>query len=133
MEQIHKKMQYLNKTNTDKIVKKIIKNKTKINIKTTTLKHIQQINKKYRKTNNPTDILTFKNRIDKKKHIVDIILCFKIIKKPQKINLEKVIIHGILHSLKYKHSKMKEYKIMKKIQIKIGMSGIEPPTITTSK
>lgn len=114
----------------NEITKKIIKNKTKINIKITTIKQIQNLNKKYRKINKPTDILTFNNKTNKKNIIIDIILCFKMIKN---LTLEEIITHGILHSIKYRHTKLKENKIMKKLQLKIGMSGIEPPTITTSK
>lgn len=121
------------------VIKKYIKNiliskkKIKINIKVISEKKIKTLNKKYRQKNKGTDILTFKNEIlNKKKYIGDIILCLKIMNK-KRITLEKGVIHSILHLLEYDHLKKKDSKIMQQIENKVGMSGIEPPTITTSK
>lgn len=108
-------------------IKKLIKNNYNINIQITNKQYIKIINKKYRKINKSTDILTFEYE---NRTLGDIILCPKLINKNF---LEKTIIHGILHLLKYNHENITDRKIMNKIEIKIGMSGIEPPTITTSK
>lgn len=90
--------------------------------------NIKIINKKYRNKNKKTEILSFKNN----NTLGDIIICKNIIAKKKK-NLKKTILHGLLHLLGYKHAYNTDYKIMKKLEHIIGMSGIEPPTITTSK
>ncbi len=121
--------------NTIKYVLKNKKNKT-LNIKITNEKEIKILNKKYRNINKSTDVLTFKNETLYKntKEIGSIILCPKIMfKKHKKIYFKKTIIHSILHILNYDHIEYKDFIIMLDIEKKIGMSGIEPPTITTSK
>ncbi|CAB3976408.1 rRNA maturation RNase YbeY [Candidatus Azoamicus ciliaticola] len=119
---------------TAKYILKNKKNKT-INIKITNEKNIKILNKKYRGKNKTTDVLTFKNEnIKIHNDIGTIILCPEIMKKTQKKNhWQKTLIHSILHILNYNHIKNKDFIIMSKIEKKIGMSGIEPPTITTSK
>lgn len=108
--------------------KKIIKKKYYLSIFISNKKHISILNKKYRKKNKPTDILSFLSDI--KNNLGDIIVCQPLIKK---IDIETTLIHGILHLLNYDHEKKKDKNIMLKLERKIGMSGIEPPTITTSK
>ncbi|HIH2763546.1 MAG TPA: rRNA maturation RNase YbeY [Candidatus Azoamicus sp.] len=133
------KIKILNKNNTifkknkeiKKLIKMFIKANIEINIIISNTKLIKFFNKKYRNRNIETDILTFKSTIENT--TIDIFLCPEIIKKKHKTNWKKIIIHGLLHTLNYKHKKLKENNIMEKIQYKIGMSGIEPPTITTSK
>lgn len=119
------------------IIKYILTIKTQkiINIKITNEKNIKILNNKYRRKNTSTDVLTFKNEnIEKYKIIGNIVLCPKIIfKKHKKICFKKIIIHSILHLLNYDHIEKKDFIIMSEIEKKIGMSGIEPPTITTSK
>lgn len=111
----------------------ITKKNAEINVKITKKLDIKNLNKKYKNKNKYTDVLTFKNNnIVKQKIIGDIILCLEIINY-EKNTLENIIIHSILHILDYNHEKNKDYKIMKRVEKKIGMSGIEPPTITTSK
>ena len=106
-------------------------NTVNINIIITNKKKIKEINKKYRNINKITDILTFKNKnIYNINNTNDIILCAPIIKD---IQWKKIILHGILHILKYNHDIITDFKIMNKIENKLGMSGIEPPTTTTSK
>ncbi|HIH2762593.1 MAG TPA: rRNA maturation RNase YbeY [Candidatus Azoamicus sp. MARI] len=114
-----------------KIIKNFIKAHIEINIIIMNKSSIKFFNNKYRKKNNETDILTFKNKI--KKTTIDIILCPDIIKEKHKSNWKKIILHGLLHVVNYEHKIIKENKIMEKTQNIIGMSGIEPPTITTSK
>ena len=60
----------------------------------------------------------------------EIYLCKTLLKTKSN---KKLLIHGLLHLLNYNHIKKNDYKIMKKLEKIIGMSGIEPPTITTSK
>lgn len=125
------------KKNIINIINYIIKNKKNkiINIKITNETYIKILNKKYRGKNKSTDVLTFKNNyVEKNNEIGNIILCPKIMLKKQKKNhWEKTIIHCMLHILDYDHIEKSDFKIMSQIEKKIGMSGIEPPTITTSK
>lgn len=113
----------------------ILKKHKTIDIKITNEKEIKILNKKYRKKHTSTDVLTFKNEnIKTINNIGCITLCPKIMFKKHKKNCwEKIIIHSILHILNYDHLEKKDFTIMSKIEKKIGMSGIEPPTITTSK
>lgn len=109
--------------------KQLLKKKILINIIITT--NIKILNKKYRKKNKQTDILTFKNITYNAIHAeIFINTKFLTIKKQ---NYKKVLMHGILHLLNYTHDKQIDYNLMKKLEHVIGMSGIEPPTITTSK
>ncbi len=114
-----------------KLIKKIIKKKININIKIINSRCMKIMNKKYRKIYSNTDILTFKNKITKN-ILGDILICETFIKK-KKEKLQTIILHGILHLLKYNHKNNTDNKIMTNMQNKIGMSGIEPPTTTTSK
>ncbi|HIH2762908.1 MAG TPA: rRNA maturation RNase YbeY [Candidatus Azoamicus sp.] len=125
------------KKNIINITKYILKNKKNkiINIKITHEMYIKVLNKKYRGKNKSTDVLTFKtNYAEKNNEIGNIILCPKIMLKKQKQNYwGKTIIHCMLHILDYDHIEKSDFRIMSQIEKKIGMSGIEPPTITTSK
>ena len=70
-------------------------------------KKIQEINKKYRKQDKPTDVLSFEE-------IDEIFICPEIAGKE---NLVRVLIHGILHLLGYKHEKKEDaLKMQKKEQ-----------------
>lgn len=130
------KINYIKKEKIFKTIKYIVKNKKNkiINIKIIDEKKITILNKKYRNKNKNTDVLTFKNKTLHNEEIGSIIICPKImLKKHKKNHFEKTIIHSILHLLNYDHIEYKDFKIMSEIEKKIGMSGIEPPTITTSK
>ncbi len=105
-------------------MKKIII-KNKIYIIPVNKNKIKMINRKYKKKNKITDILTFEST-------AEIFICTKYIKNKKK-NIKKVILHGLLHLIGYSHKLKKDFSIMKKIEKMIGMSGIEPPTTTTSK
>lgn len=63
---------------------------------------IKELNKKYRKQDRITDVLSFGNDLN------EIIICPAVIKT--KKELAKVLIHGILHLLGYKHGKLMEKK-----------------------
>lgn len=80
---------------------------------------IKTLNKKYRKKNSPTDVLSFSYNGSG-----DIVICLKEVKKnakkfgfPLKTELARVLIHGILHFLKYSHEISEEKtKIMERKQ-----------------
>lgn len=107
------------------LLKQSMKINIKIKVKTVSKFYIKTLNNRYRKKNKFTDILTFKE-----KNIFFFFVCFDFILIG---DLNKMLLHGILHLIGYDHKKVKDSNIMNLIGQKIGMSGIEPPTITTSK
>jgi len=79
-------------------------------------KRIKELNRKYRKKNRPTDVLAFPQ--------TEIVICPKEVRKSAKRyglsfkkELGRVLIHGLLHTLGYKHKEMrkKEEKYLAKI------------------
>ena len=76
---------------------------------------MQKFNRLYRKKNQPTDVLSFNYTDDKK--IVGEILIFPKYKKETFGEIDKLVIHGILHLLGYDHEKTeKEADEMERIQ-----------------
>ena len=93
---------------------------------------MKNLNKKFRNKNKITDVLSFPNlsnadlkkKINTEIYLGDIALSYEIINRRSKdsnFNLEfdKMWIHGYLHLLGYGHKKVKDYKVMKKIEEKI--------------
>ena len=93
---------------------------------------MRYLNKKFRNKNKTTDVLSFPNldTVDLKKktntevYLGDIALSYEIINRRSKdsnfdLEFDKMWIHGYLHLLGYDHKKIKDYKIMKKIEEKI--------------
>ena len=93
---------------------------------------MKYLNKKFRNKNKITDVLSFPNlepadlkkKTNTKIYLGDIALSYEIINRRSKnsnFNLEfdKMWIHGYLHLLGYDHKKVKDYKVMKKIEEKI--------------
>ena len=93
---------------------------------------MKYLNKKFRNKNKTTDVLSFPNlgKADLKKktntkiYLGDIALSYEIINRRSKtsnfdLEFDKVWIHGYLHLLGYDHKKIKDYKVMKKIENKI--------------
>ncbi len=124
-------------------ISKITKKKIKLNIILTNNKEIKLINKKYRNNNKNTNIISFPYFYKKKisgEIIINVLFLKKEAKQLKKSILNhwcQIFIHGVLHIMGYKHDTKYKKKIMKKIEKKIynkiGTSGIEPPTTTTSK
>ena len=87
-------------------------------------KKIKELNKRYRKKNRPTDVLAFS---DKEMGLGEIIICPQEVKKNAKkfgfsfkVELARVLIHGILHLLGYNHGRSKKQaEIMEKKQNQI--------------
>ena len=93
---------------------------------------MKYLNKKFRNQNKTTDVLSFPNlgivdlkkRTNTKTYLGDIALSYEIINRRSKtsnfdLEFDKVWIHGYLHLLGYDHKKIKDYKVMKKIENKI--------------
>ena len=93
---------------------------------------MKYLNKKFRNKNKTTDVLSFPNlgivdlkkRSNTKTYLGDIALSYEIINRRSKtsnfdLEFDKVWIHGYLHLLGYDHKKIKDYKVMKKIENKI--------------
>jgi len=93
---------------------------------------MRYLNKKFRNKNKTTDVLSFPNlgivdlkkRTNTKTYLGDIALSYEIINRRSKtsnfdLEFDKVWIHGYLHLLGYDHKKIKDYKVMKKIEEKI--------------
>jgi len=93
---------------------------------------MKYLNKKFRNKNKTTDVLSFPNlgivdlkkRTNTKTYLGDIALSYEIINRRSKtsnfdLEFDKVWIHGYLHLLGYDHKKVKDYKVMKKIEDKI--------------
>ena len=93
---------------------------------------MKYLNKKFRNKNKTTDVLSFPNlgivdlkkRTNTKTYLGDIALSYEIINRRSKtsnfdLEFDKVWIHGYLHLLGYDHKKIKDYKVMKKVENKI--------------
>ena len=93
---------------------------------------MKYLNKKFRNKNKTTDVLSFPNlgtadlkkRTNTETYLGDIALSYEIINRRSKtsnfdLEFDKVWIHGYLHLLGYDHKKIKDYKVMKKIENKI--------------
>ena len=93
---------------------------------------MRYLNKKFRNKSKTTDVLSFPNldTVDLKKktnteiYLGDIAVSYEIINRRSKgsnfdLEFDKMWIHGYLHLLGYDHKKVRDYKIMKKIEDKI--------------
>ncbi|QJC33365.1 rRNA maturation RNase YbeY [Enterobacteriaceae endosymbiont of Donacia clavipes] len=107
--------------------KKNIRN-IEITISIVTKNMIKKLNKEYLKISKPTNVLSFllENNFFKKKLLGDIILCKEIIeyesilqKKTPKFHYTHIIIHAVLHLLKYEHKNFKEANLMELKEINI--------------
>ena len=94
---------------------------------------IKRLNKKFRKKNKTTDVLSFpfyeksklKNKFKNEKEVYlgDIIINLSKIKNKKNkkkfiLEFNKLWIHGLVHLFGYNHTKIKEFKEMKKIEKK---------------
>ena len=93
---------------------------------------MKYLNKEFRSKNKTTDVLSFPNLDDmdlKKKNNVeiylgDIAISYEIVNRRSKdsnfdLEFDKMWIHGYLHLLGYNHKKVRDYKVMKKMEDKI--------------
>ena len=93
---------------------------------------MKYLNRKFRNKNKITDVLSFPNldnhdlkkRADREFYLGDIALSYEIINYRSKksnfdIEFDKMWIHGYLHLLGYDHEKIKDYKVMQKMENKI--------------
>ena len=93
---------------------------------------MKSLNKEFRSKNKTTDVLSFPNLdvVDLKKknntkiYLGDIALNYEIINRRSKdsnfdLEFDKMWVHGYLHLLGYDHKKVRDYKVMKKIEDRI--------------
>ena len=93
---------------------------------------MKYLNKKFRNKNKTTDVLSFPNlstadlkkKTDTKIYLGDIALNYEIINRRSKdsnfdLEFDKMWIHGYLHLLGYNHKKVRDYKVMQKIEDQI--------------
>ena len=92
---------------------------------------MKYLNNKFRNKNKTTDVLSFPNldnddikKNDKEIYLGDIALSYEIINRRSKksnfdTEFDKMWIHGYLHLLGHDHKKVRDYKVMKKIEDKI--------------
>ena len=93
---------------------------------------MKYLNKEFRNKNKTTDVLSFPNlgSVDLKKktnteiYLGDIALNYEIINRRSKdsnfdLEFDKMWIHGYLHLLGYNHKKVRDYKVMRKMEDKI--------------
>ena len=93
---------------------------------------MKYLNHKFRNKNKTTDVLSFPNldtvdlkkKTDTKIYLGDIALSYEIINRRSKdtnfyLEFDKMWVHGYLHLLGYDHKKVRDYKVMKKIEDKI--------------
>ena len=128
--------------NPDNYIKKKIKKIFKLNsikkkiflltILLTDNSKIKYLNKKFRNKNKITDVLSFPNlkavdfkkKTNKEIYLGDIALSYEVINQRSKksnfdLEFDKMWVHGYLHLLGYDHKKVRDYKIMKKMEDKI--------------
>ena len=93
---------------------------------------MKYLNKEFRSKNKTTDVLSFPNldAVDLKKknnkeiYLGDIAISYDIVNRRSKdsnfdLEFDKMWIHGYLHLLGYNHKKVRDYKVMKKIEDQI--------------
>ena len=93
---------------------------------------MKYLNKEFRSKNKTTDVLSFPNldAVDFKKknnteiYLGDIAISYEIVNQRSKdsnfdLEFDKMWIHGYLHLLGYNHKKVRDYKVMKKMEDKI--------------
>ena len=121
-----------------KKIKKIIqfnslkKKRLSLTILLTGNSKMKYLNKKFRNENKTTDVLSFPNsnivdlkkKINTKIYLGDIALSYEIINQRSKnsnfnMEFDKMLVHGYLHLLGYDHKKVRDYKVMKKIEDQI--------------
>ena len=102
---------------------RFIKKNVSLTVLLSNNKNIKKLNKRFRNKNKATDVLSFpfekKLNIKKSSYIGDIVISYEFMNKPKilsilefKSKVTKIFIHGFLHLLGYKHTKLKDFKKM---------------------
>lgn len=97
----------IDKSRLKKIAKKVLGEKSDLSVALVGPSKIRKLNKKYRKKDRITDVLSFTYN---KEGLGEVLICPEAVKKnAKKFNstfkeeLDRVLIHGVLHLLGYKH------------------------------
>jgi len=92
------------------LARKISKKKNIVSVSFVTKGKIKALNTKYRKKNSPTDVLSF--NMGEGRLLGDVIICPEVAKRNSlasgvafKFEIARLLAHGILHLLGYKHGK----------------------------
>ena len=109
------------------VAKKVLKGENRgtenLSIAFVIKKEMQRLNKTCRGIDKPTDVLSFSKVLHFKEDVSEVIICPEVVKSKSesskinlKIELSKVLIHGILHTLGYDHemSNSQEVRMFKK-------------------
>ena len=108
-----------------KKVKYSSKSEMSISFLLTSNSKIKLLNQRYRNKNKPTNVLSFPmhEQIENKNYLGDVVIaCEKIIDESSEQNikkyeyLSKIIIHGVLHLLGYKHDTDSQFNKMNAIE-----------------
>lgn len=90
------------------VAKKVLKGENKerknLSIAFVAPGEMRKLNKKYRQKNKATDVLSF--NLDEKNYLGEVVICPEIVKDD--IEMARVLIHGILHLLRYDHERTKK-------------------------
>jgi len=110
-----------------------LKNKPEVSIAVVGDQAVKKLNRIYRAKNQVTDVLSFgeadssvKVELSTKNYLGEIVICYPQAARQAKkfghsVNqeLELLLIHGFLHLLGYDHEKIKESKVMRKLESEI--------------
>ena len=124
-----------------RILKLLKENQSELSLALVGNGEIQKLNSQYRHKNEPTDVLSFpqeENLPKGKKLLGDVVISVEQAEKQAKdgmktleMEIEMLLIHGILHLLGYDHEvSQKEARRMKRMETKIQRALCDPKNLT---
>ncbi len=124
-----------------RILKLLKENQSELSLALVGNGQIQKLNSQYRHKNEPTDVLSFpqeENLPKGKKLLGDVVISVEQAEKQAKegmktleMEIEMLLIHGILHLLGYDHEvSPKEARRMKRMETKIQRALCDPKNLT---
>ena len=124
-----------------RILKLLKENQSELSLALVGNGEIQKLNSQYRHKNEPTDVLSFpqeENLPKGKKLLGDVVISVEQAEKQAKdgmktleMEIEMLLIHGILHLLGYDHEvSPKEARRMKRMETKIQRALCDPKNLT---
>lgn len=112
------------------IVRKVLKRfklNASLSVVITDDRRIRKLNKKYRKLGLATDVLSFEmDGPEEGKYLGDIVVSLETVKRnsqryevPIRQELQRVVIHGVLHLLGFDHKTARQARLMRKVESEI--------------